>query len=263
MKRKSRTKRATTNNSNQGLKIKGRRLGTFKSPPSLNHMLQAINSQANCQDFNNIEHHSSLYDKPDLCKDYISMEQDKNDRFSISFLRHCVFGHVLSDTDPLVDVDSWKEVVQPSKKPRSVDSRRSNPIQTTRKTTSNKKLQQKNKKSRSVTLQLPGDRDKKNKGSSNDNTPDDIKLRSEHTPNDLISTIFDIQELRSVDDSSTPQRMTSVPGHPKNRLYIDNSASLHILFYKELLRELNDIKVSLKVQAGGKLFHIKQIRTLH
>ena len=39
------------------------------------------------------------------------MEQDKADRIFINFPRHCVFGHVLSDTNPLDDVDSWKEVV--------------------------------------------------------------------------------------------------------------------------------------------------------
>ena len=122
------------------------------------------------------------------------MEQDDVDQLSISVPRHCVFRHVISDTDPLENVDSWKEVVRQSKKPRSVDQRRSNLIQTARKTTSNKKLRQKNKKSRSVTLQLPGERDKKNKGPKSDNTPDDIKLRSEHTPNDPISTISNIQE---------------------------------------------------------------------
>ena len=113
MKRKSRTKRATINNPNQDLKIKGKKLGTFKSPPPrrLNCMLWAINSWADRQDNNNIVHHSLPYDGPDLCNDYISMEQDKADRFSISFPRHCVFGHVLSDTNPLNDVDSWKEVV--------------------------------------------------------------------------------------------------------------------------------------------------------
>ena len=146
-------------------------------------------------------------------------------------------------------MDSWKEVVQPSKKPRSVDPRRSNPIQTAWKTTSNKKLRQKNKKSRSVTIQLSGDRDKKNKGSRSDNTPGHIKLRSEHTPNDPISTISDIQESRSVGNSSRPQRMTNVAGHLKNQLYIDSSASLHILFDKELLGELNDINKPLKIQA--------------
>ena len=132
------------------------------------------------------------------------MEQDKTDRFTISFHRHCVFGHVLSDTHPLDKVDSWKEVIRPSKKPRSVDLRRSNPIQTVRKTTSNKKLQQKNKKSRSVTIQIPEDRNNKNKESRSDNTPGHIKPRSEYTPNDPISTISDLQELRSVDNGSTP-----------------------------------------------------------
>ena len=117
------------------------------------------------------------YDESNLCNDYISMEEDKTDRFSISFPRHCVFGHVLSDTDPLDVVDSWKEVVQPSKKLRSVDPRRSNPIQTIRKTTSNKKLRQKNKKSRSVTIQIPEDGNNKNKESRNDNTPGHIKPR--------------------------------------------------------------------------------------
>ena len=57
--------------------------------------------------------------------------------------------------------------------------------------------------------------------------------------------------------------MTSVIGHPKNRLYIDSSISLHILFNKELLGELNDIEVPLKIQAGGKPFHIKQIGSLY
>ena len=120
------------------------------------------------------------------------------------------------------------------------------------------KLQQKNTRSRSVTIQLPGDRGKKNKGSRSDNTPSHI-----NSPNDPISTIPDIQELRSVDNSSTPQRMASVAGHPKNRLYIDSDASLHILFNKKLMGELNDIEVPLKIQAGGKLFHIKQIGFLH
>ena len=57
--------------------------------------------------------------------------------------------------------------------------------------------------------------------------------------------------------------MTSVAGHPKHRLYIDSGASLHILFNKELLGELNDIKVPVKIQAEGKPFHIKQIESLH
>ena len=68
------------------------------------------------------------------------MIQDKVDRFSTSFPRHCVFGLVLSDTNSHDEVDSWKEVVRPSKKPRSVDPCRLNPILTVRKTTNNNKL---------------------------------------------------------------------------------------------------------------------------
>ena len=191
------------------------------------------------------------------------MRQDESDWFPISFPKHCVFGHILLNTDPLDDVDSWKKVVQPSKKPRSVGPHRSNLMQTVWKTTSNKKLRHKNKKSRSITLQLPGEQDKKIKGPRSGNTPDDIKFRSEHTHNDHISTISDIQELRSVDDSSIPQRMTNVAGHPKNRLCINSGACLPILFNKELLGKLNDIKVTVKIQAGGKPFHIKQIGSLH
>ena len=190
------------------------------------------------------------------------MEHDNTDRFSISFPRHCVFGHVLLDTNPLDDVDSRKEVVRPSKKPRSVGPCRSDPIQIAGKTTNNKKLQQMNKKSRSVSMKLPGERYKKTKGPRSGKAPDD-KLRSEYTPNDPISTISDIHELRSVDDSSTPQQMTSVTGHPKNRLYINSGASLHILFNRELLGQLNDIKVPIKIQAGGKPLHIKKIGSLY
>ena len=226
-------------------------------------MLRAINSRCNHQDLNNRKHHSPPNNAPDLCKDYISMEEGYNDRFSISFPKNCVFGHVLLDTDPLDDMVLWKEVVQPSKKPSSVGPRRLNPIQTARKTTSNKKLKQQNKKFRSVTIQLPGEREKKGKVTRNGNTPANIKPRSDYTPNDPISTIFEIQELRSVNDGSRPQRMTSVARHPKNRLYIDSGASLHILFNKELLEKLTDIKVPIKIQAGGETFHIEQIGSLH
>ena len=57
--------------------------------------------------------------------------------------------------------------------------------------------------------------------------------------------------------------MTSVAGHPKNRLYINSGTSLHILFNKELLGKINEIKVPIKIQAGGKPSHIEQIGSLH
>ena len=57
--------------------------------------------------------------------------------------------------------------------------------------------------------------------------------------------------------------MTSVAGHPKNRLYINSGASLHILFNKELLGKLKDLKVPIKIQTGGKPFHIEQNGSVH
>ena len=54
------------------------------------------------------------------------------------------------DSNLLNDVNSWKEVVRPTKKPRSVGKHKSKP----KKTTSEKKTNQKNKKSRSVTRSM-------------------------------------------------------------------------------------------------------------
>ena len=99
--------------------------------------------------------------------------------------------------DFLDDVDSWKEVVQPTKKPRSVDPRKSKPIQTAKKTTNNKKTRQKNKKSRSVTIQISEDHTSNNKETTNDNTQDDKKPRSDSTPFDPLSMISNIHEIRS------------------------------------------------------------------
>ena len=64
------------------------------------------------------------------CNVYISKEQGGNDHFSINFLRHYVLGHVLSDINPLDDMDLWKEVVRPTKKPKSVDPQKPKSIQT-------------------------------------------------------------------------------------------------------------------------------------
>ena len=65
-----------------------------------------------------------------------------------------------------------------------------------------KKTRQKNKKSRSVTIQVPGE------------------TRSVKTE------VPGGEEPRRGDDPSTPQRLASVAGHPKNRLYIDSGASI-------------------------------------
>ena len=79
-------------------------------------------------------------------ENYITKEPDYKDRFYINFPRHCVLGH--SDSDPFDNLGPWKEVVQPTKKLRSVGPHKSK----LKKTTSKKKTRQKNKKSRSVTI---------------------------------------------------------------------------------------------------------------
>ena len=60
----------------------------------------------------NLSQYIFPYDEPDLYKDYITTELDYMDRFHINFPRHCVLGHVLSDSDPLNDLGPAKEVVQ-------------------------------------------------------------------------------------------------------------------------------------------------------
>ena len=100
-------------------------------------MLCAILYHKNRQDNNKNDQYVLSYDEPDLYNDYLSKEQDRNDQFFINFPRHCVLGHVLTDIDPLNDVDLWKEVVEPTKKPRSVDPHKYKLIQTGKKTTSN------------------------------------------------------------------------------------------------------------------------------
>ena len=71
------------------------------------------------------------------------------------------------------------------------------------------------------------------------------------------------EESRSGDEVSTPQRLASVAGHPKNRLYIDSGASLHILFNNKLLSCIVNLDRALKIQAGGKPIHLSQIGSLH
>ena len=102
-------------------------------------MLHDILRCKNRQDNNKNDQYVLSYDEPDLCNDYISKKQGENDWFSINFPRHCVLGHVILDIDPLNEVDLWEKVVRPTKKPRSVDSRKLRLIQTAKKTTNNKK----------------------------------------------------------------------------------------------------------------------------
>ena len=132
----------------------------------------------------------------DLCNGFISKEPDYIDCFYIDF------PHVLSDSNPLGNMDSWKEVVQPSRKPRCVGPRKPKPKRTTDKT----KINQKNKKSRRVTIQIS-------------KKPRSVKMQ---TP--------ELEEVRSGEDTLTPQCLVSVARHLKNLLYINSGASMHNLF---------------------------------
>ena len=118
-------------------------------------------------------------------------------------------------------MDLWKEVVRPTRKPTSVGLHKSKP----KKATSKKKTNQKNRKSTSVTLQIP-------------EKPRSVKVQ---TP--------EPEESRSEEDTSTPQRLASVARHQKNCLYNDSGASLHIIFNKELLRGLIKLDRVIKIQA--------------
>ena len=75
--------------------------------------------------------------------------------------------------------------------------------------------------------------------------------------------ISELDESRSVKEASIPQCMASVAGHPKNRLYIDSGAFIQILFNKVLMGGLVNLNRPFKIQAGGKLIYIFQIRSLH
>ena len=81
-------------------------------------------------------------------------------------------------------MDSWKEVVQPSRKPRSVGPSKLKP----KKTTSKKNINHKKKKSRSVTIQI-----RKKPRNVNIQTPE-------------------LKGLRSREDTPTPQCLVSVAG---------------------------------------------------
>ena len=144
MQHKSRTKRTSTDNSKPELKVKSRKKGLTKpSPPQRQYwMLCPICCCKNRHNKNKKDQYILSYDDFDLCNDYISKEHHKNDRFCIICPRHCVRGHILSDFDPLDDVDSWRDVVQSTKKPRCVDPRKLKPIQIKKETTNNKKIHQ-------------------------------------------------------------------------------------------------------------------------
>ena len=74
-------------------------------------------------------------------------------------------------------------------------------------------------------------------------------------PKSVKIQISEPEESRSGEDTSTPQRLVSVAEHPKNRLFIDSGASLHIICNRELVGGLIKLNRAIKIQAGGKPIH--------
>ena len=68
----------------------------------------------------------------------------------------------------------------------------------------------------------------------------------------------ELEELRSAEDG-----LVSVARHPKNYLYINSGASIHILYNWELLGSLTQLDRPIKIQAGGKPIYLSQIESLH
>mmetsp|Transcript_23578 Transcript_23578/g.25110 ORF Transcript_23578/g.25110 Transcript_23578/m.25110 type:complete len:86 (-) Transcript_23578:85-342(-) len=68
-------------------------------------------------------------------------------------------------------------------------------------------------------------------------------------------------ESSSGEEDMTPQRLVSGDGDPKNLSYIDSGASIHSLFNKELFAGLVNFDRILKIQTGGELIHLLQIRS--
>ena len=73
------------------------------------------------------------YGEPDLCNNYILKDPVYIDYFLINFPYHCVLNQVDSDKYMLDNVVLRKDVLQPTKKPRSVGPHKSKPEKTTRK----------------------------------------------------------------------------------------------------------------------------------
>ena len=67
-------------------------------------------------------------------------------------------------------------------------------------------------------------------------------------------------EIKSI--PMKPQRLKSVAGHPKNRLYIDSGASVHIIFNREFIDDLRTLTQPLEISAGGKSIQMKHVGKL-
>ena len=156
MNRKSRHKTTPTNMPYMGIKVKDRNKSKIKlpSPCRQNEMIRAINlcQDATCQEYMELKPPFWPYGEPDLCNNYILKDPDCFDCFCINFPCHCVLNQVDLDTDLLDNVLLTKDVLRPTKKPRSVGPHKL----ISKKNGNNRKSCLGNKKFRSVSKLLYG-----------------------------------------------------------------------------------------------------------
>ena len=122
---------------NLELKVKDRNKGKTKLPSPCRHnqIICAISCPQDViwQEPTDMKQPFFPYGKPDLCNDYILKDLDYINRFCINFPCHCDLEQVPLDTNLLNNVVLWKEVVQPTKKIRSVGPHKSKSDKTTSK----------------------------------------------------------------------------------------------------------------------------------
>ena len=60
------------------------------------------------------------------------------------------------------------------------------------------------------------------------------------------------------------KKKKSITGHPSYRLYLDSGASVHILFCRELMGKMHNLKKPIEISgAGGKRIELKEYASLH
>lgn len=139
------------------------------------------------------------------------------------------FVHFLSDSNPLLGIDRNLDV--------SPTLRRSDP--TTTSSTSSSKTVSETKKFRSAKAKVQGI-DANNKFRSGTNN-------KHNRPGTNKKNITGLQR------TSNKKRKKSIAGHPSYRLYLDSGASVHILFCRELMGKLHQLKEPLNISGvGGK-----------
>ena len=144
-----------------------------------------------------------LYGEPDLYKNYILKDPDYSDYFCINFSCHCVLNQVDSDTNLLDNMFLTKDVLQPTKKPRSVGPHRLK-SEKSEKSTSKKKSRLKSKKFKSVSTQLCEE-------------PRSVKIQS-----------YGSAESRSGEENMLQQCLFNTDEDLKNRPFINTGASIPI-----------------------------------